>query len=219
MGLDLVVEGCARPGHEAEWRRSVERAFGDDRLTEAEIARFNEISIAAYERVDAPRVGYDAAADAWIVEAQKASTPDEIEAVLKEFRGYYVLRLVTCDGVPDYSHGGLYDGVDETSFRGAWLDECGDVLGKGLIDSAWQHKLPEDAISYGRALLERASAAAVAGPPDKAPPAKRGLFARLGLTKKVAEPLPFEEQIKIAESAGRWFVFWGERGHPIRAWF
>jgi hypothetical protein len=38
MGLDLVVEGCARPGHEAEWRRTLERTFEDEDLTEAEIA-------------------------------------------------------------------------------------------------------------------------------------------------------------------------------------
>jgi hypothetical protein len=27
------------------------------------------------------------------------------------------------------------------------------------------------------------------------------------------------EQLDIVRAAGRWFIFWGERGHPIRAWF
>jgi hypothetical protein len=197
----------------------LERAFGDDELSDAETARFGEISISPYERVGAPRVGYDGAADAWIIEARKASTPEEVAAVLKDFHGYHALRLVTCDGVPEYSHGGLYDGVDETSFRGAFLSECGDILEKGLIEKAWDHKFPETAIGYGQALLAAAQAAAAVGPAPKAPPTQRGLLSRLGLAKKASEPIPFEEQLKIVQAAGRWFVFWGERGHPIRAWF
>jgi len=60
VGLDLVVEGCAKAGHEAEWRRILERAFADSQLSEAEIARFKEISVPGYERLGAPRVGFDA---------------------------------------------------------------------------------------------------------------------------------------------------------------
>ena len=52
------------------------------------------------------------AADVWIIEARKAQTSEEVAAALKEFSGYYVLRLVKCDGVPTYSNGGLYEGVD-----------------------------------------------------------------------------------------------------------
>ena len=36
MGLDLVVEGCAKPGYEKEWRRLLERSFPDEELSEAE---------------------------------------------------------------------------------------------------------------------------------------------------------------------------------------
>jgi hypothetical protein len=218
MGLDLVVEGCARPGHEAEWRRLLERSFSDDEPTEADAARFAEISIPPNERLGAPRVGFDSAADAWIIEARKASTQEEVAAVLKEFHGYYAVRLVKCDGVPAYSHGGLYDGVDETSFRGAFLADCGDVLQKSLIDEAWGHKFPEAAIAYGRTLLA-AAGSATAGSALKTLPPKRGLFSRLGLAKKVPDPLPFDEQVEIVSAAGRWFIFWGERGHAIRAWF
>jgi hypothetical protein len=219
MGLDLVVEGCARPGHETEWRRMLERSFGEDETTDADAARFAEISIPPYERLGAPRVGYDGAADAWIIEVRKASTPQDIAAVLKDFHGYYALRLVKCDGVPEYSHGGLYEGVDETSFRGAFLNACEDVLHKDLIDMAWGHKFPEAAVAYGQALLDAASSAAAAGPAPKTPPPKRGFLSRLGLAKEASEPMPFEEQLKIVQAAGRWFIFWGERGHAIRAWF
>ena len=215
MGLDLVVEGCAKPGHEAEWRRFLERAFGEDDVSEADIERFMQISIPGYERVGAPRVGYDQAADDWIVAANKASTPDDVAAVLKEYHGYHALGLVSCDGVPGYTHGGLYEGVDETSFRGSFLEDCGDVLSKDQISEAWNHRFPDEAIGYGRELL---AAADGASPASERPQARQGLFARL-LGKQAAQPLPFEEQLKIVRAAGRWFIFWGERGHAIRAWF
>lgn len=213
MGLDLVVEGCAKLGHETEWRRLLEHAFAGSQMSEAQIARFNEISIPGYQRIGAPRVGFDAAADAWIIEARKAQTSEDVAATLKEFSGYYVLKLVKCDGVPTYSNGGLYAGVDETSFRGDFLKSCGNVLDKRLLEAAWEHRLPEAAIAYGRALLAAGDASETSPRhPD------RSFLSRLGLLKS-AEPLPLPEQLDIVRSAGRWFIFWGERGHPIRAYF
>jgi hypothetical protein len=126
-----------------------------------------------------------------------------------------VLRLVKCDGVPQYSHGSLYEGVDETSFRGAFLKDCGDVLGKVLLNEAWNSKLPEAAISYGQALLAAADAAEAAG---LAPTRRRTILSLVGLAK-TAEPVAIAEQLDIVRAAGRWFIFWGERGHAIRAWF
>jgi hypothetical protein len=64
MGLDLVVEGCAKPGHEPEWRRMLERSFADQEPSEMDNARYREISIPGYQRIGAPRVGFDGAADA-----------------------------------------------------------------------------------------------------------------------------------------------------------
>ena len=123
MGLDLIPESRAKLGHEAEWRRFIERAFADGALTEDEIARFREISVPAYAAVGAPRVGSDPAADAWVLEARKAHTPEDRASVLKEFDGYHVLQLVTCDGLSPYSHGGLYEGVDETTWTARFADE------------------------------------------------------------------------------------------------
>jgi hypothetical protein len=122
---------------------------------------------------------------------------------------------VKCDGVPNYSHGGLYDGVDETSFRGAFLQDCPDVLGKDLLSEAWNNKLPEAAISYGQALL---AAAAAAETRSFATKPWHTILSRIGLAK-AAEPVAIAEQLDIVRAAGRWFIFWGERGHPIRAWF
>lgn len=215
MGLDLTVEGCAKPGHEREWRRLLERSFAEEELSKAEAARFQEICIPGYERIGAPRVGYDNAADQWIREARNAKTPEEVAAVLNEFKGYYVVRLVECDGVPKYSNGGLYEGADQTSFRGSFLNDCRDVLGKSLLNDAWNHKFPDQAITYGKALLAAADAAEAAG---RAPKQRRTLLSRLGLARE-REPIPITDQLNIVRAAGRWYIFWGERGHPIRAWF
>ena len=215
MGLDLTVEGCAKPGREDEWRRLLERSFADEELSEAEVKRFREISLPGYERIGAPRVGYDGAANQWILEARGAKTSEQVAAVLKEFEGYYVVRLVQCDGVPKYSHGGLYEGADETSFRGAFLSDCRDVLSKDLLREAWNHKFPEEAVAYGKALLAAADAVEADG---GAPTRQHTFLSRLGLAKE-AEPTAIAEQLDIVRAAGRWFIFWGERGHPIRAWF
>jgi hypothetical protein len=155
MGLDLVVEGCPKPGHEHEWKKLLKRSFADEGLSEAETARFQEICIPSYERIGAPRVGYDDAANEWILKARNVNTPEDAAAVLKEFEGYYVLRLVECDGVPKYSNGALYVGTDETSFRGAFLQDCQDVLSKSLLNDAWNHKFPEAAVAYGKLCLRQ----------------------------------------------------------------
>jgi hypothetical protein len=215
MGLDLIVEGCPKPGRESEWRQLLARSFADEELSNEEVARFHEICIPGYERIGAPRVGHDEAANQWILKAREAKTPEDAAAVLREFEGYYVVRLVKCDGVPEYSNGGLYDGADETSFRGAFLNDCLDVLSKDLLRGAWGHKYPNEAVAYGKALLAAFEAAEVA---DKAPKRRRTLLSRIGLAKE-PEPIAIAEQLDIVRSAGRWFIFWGERGHPIRAWF
>ncbi|MUZ73378.1 hypothetical protein GOZ89_17190 [Agrobacterium vitis] len=213
MGLDLVVEGCAKAGHEVEWRRLIERVFANDELSDADIARFNEISTPAYENVGAPRVGYDAAADAWIIKAQQAQTSDEIAQTLMQFHGHYVLQLVECDGLPVYSNAGFYDGVDETSFRGSFLEDCTNVISDKMLAEAWEHKLPGAALDYGRALLEAAHAAETS-PREK----RKSLLSRLSFSKPAAT-LPLQEQMDIVRAAGQWFMFWGELGHPIRAYF
>jgi hypothetical protein len=214
MGLDLIVEGCPKPGHEQEWRRLLERSFAEEQLSDVEIARFQEISIPAYEHIGAPRVGHDASANQWILAARQAKTPEEIATALREFDGYYVVQLLECDG-PKYSNAGMYEGADATSFRGAFLNDCRDVLSRQLLNEAWNHKLPQQAVAYGKTLLKAADNCEGAGKESKP---QRSLLSRLGLAKE-RQTIPVKEQLAIVRNAGRWFIFWGERGHPIRAWF
>jgi hypothetical protein len=216
MGLDLVVEGCAKPGHEAEWRRLLERSFRDEPMSEAETARFAAISIPGYERLGAPRVGFDPEADRWLLSTRNPPlTAGEAAAMLRDFHGYHAVRLVKSDGVPRYSNAGGYEGIDETSFRGSFLEDCTDVLDKATLTEAWSHKMPEAALAYGKALLAAADSAEARG---VAVP-RTGIFGKFGLGKKSDAKVPFNDQLDIVRSAGRWYVFWGERGHAVRAWF
>ena len=89
------------------------------------------------------------------------------------------------------------------------------MLNKLLLNEAWNHKFPEEAVAYGKALLAAADAVAAT---SKIPKRQRSFLSRLGLTKK-REAIPMADQLAIVRAAGRWFIFWGERGHPVRAWF
>ena len=81
MGVDLVVEGCAKLGYEKEWRRLLERFFADEGLSEAESKHFQQISVPGHQRIGAPQVGQDGVANQRIVEERNAKTPEEVAAV------------------------------------------------------------------------------------------------------------------------------------------
>ena len=105
------------------------------------------------------------------------------------------------------------------SVNDATINMCTEVLSNELIEEAWEHKFPEHAVEYGEILLARADAAETAGDGPQPSGPKPGLLARLGFKKRAPDAVPLEEQIEIVRAAGKWFVFWGNRGHAIRAWF
>lgn len=212
MGLDLCVEGRALPGHEAEWTSLIRRFFDDEDLSDAEVERFQAISQPAYASLGAPCVGIDAEADDWI--ALQMADRMTREQAISEFQGHYALALIESDGLPKFTHAGLYEGVDETSFRGNFLELCALVLPKQLIEEAWNHRMPAEAVAYGNALL---SAAADARSGKTLAPRKRSFLG--SLFGRSRESIPLEEQLEIVEIAGRWFVFWGRQGHPVRAYY
>ena len=221
MGLDLVPLGKAKPGHEAEWANLMKVLYDGAHEGKRAAERRDEISIKAYEAVGAPRVGFDAEADAWAIARKDPARRVTDAQLIEHMRGYFVVDLMRgkCDGVPQYTNGGLYDGIDETSFRGAFLESCEDLLGEGLLGDAWTEVMrPEEAVDYGKRLLAAAEAADAANPgrPKRsAPPPSEDDEAD---SRDVAD-MTLDEKIEILRAAGRWYVFWGERGHPIAAWF
>lgn len=210
MGLDLVVLGRSKLGHEAEWRRLVDGSFNGE-LSQSDQERLTEIGVPAYESLEVPRVGYDQIADDWIVKEQKSVGPEEISQTLLKYHGYYVPHLVNCDGITEYSYSGVFHSVDASSFRGSLLGACEDVVSPDLIGEAWKSKFPEEAVCYGQALLAAAT--------NSVRTRGRSVFAIFFKKKSTPSSMSFEEQREIVLAAGRWFIFWGERGHPIYAWF
>jgi hypothetical protein len=207
MGLDLIPEGRAKPGCEREWRQLIEQYFSGGEASAEQKARFNEIIIPAYQCAGAPRVGTDRRANQWIIEARNAKTEEEIAECLKTYHGYYVLELVGPPACPLYTNAPISDTLDRTSFRGSFLEDCASLLDKDLLADAWNNKMPEEAVAYGRKLLQAA---------EKADPKNTGGLRRWFGGGKNREKL--QEQLNILRAAGEWYIFWGEHGHPIRAW-
>src|SRR5207245_1532065 len=156
-----------------------------------------------------PRIGFDFAATEW---AHKEAFPKRQDKSLTEdvfvakMRGFYVLDLVSpCDGIPRYTNGCAGGCVERYSFRGQFLEDCEDIIGTSLLESAWNSKLPEDTITYGIRLLERAGEYAVAKGVDTS---------KCHLAE---DPDSADFHVDVVVAAGRWCRFWGHRGHWLEA--
>lgn len=226
MGLDLFPAGRAKPGHEAEWARLIQRLYDDETESQEQAEKRFAVSIQPWADLGAPRVGENPEADAWAL-SEPGRNKDLTDAeVLQEMRGFHAIALLRgkCDGIPSYTHAGLYENLDETSFRGSFLELCEDILGKELLVTAWTSCMsPEEAITYGKELLHAADRAE-----RKGIAAARGQSARMMSGREAkrdavgphgSEDVTLEEKLDILRSAGRWYVFWGKLGHPIQAWF
>lgn len=123
-------------------------------------------------------------------------------------------------GEPRYTHAGLYPGVDETSFRGKFLEVCTAVLEPDLLKGAWAYMMPNEAVAYGRALAHAIEQVKVRGPLPPPPPPRRGLLARLLFGEpKPVEECELSEQLDIVQAASEWYTYWGERGYPILIYY
>jgi hypothetical protein len=221
MGLDLEPLGRAKSGHEPEWSRLTGRIYDGDELSKSEIERRNEITIQPYEDIGAPCVGKDDEANQWAIRlARSNGHPGSDGEIIRELSGHFATTLMAgrCDGVTEYSNGHIADYVDATSFRGQLLVTCGDILDEDTITEAWQQVFrPDEAIAYGEKLL----ALLRAGKPPAPPPPKKkaGLLDKLFPPRPAPEKAPMEMQRAIVEAAGKWFIYWGRKGHPIWANF
>lgn len=221
MGLDLEPLGRAKPGHEREWLELTNRIYEEDELSQPEIDRRNAISIPAHEDIGAPRVGTHEEANRWAIDlARSNGHPGSDTDIVKELSGHHAVMLMVgrCDGVAKFSNGHVADYVDATSFRGQMLELCGDLLDEETVTQAWQQVFrPEEAIAYGEKLLAQLKTERPITPVP--PPPKKGLMDKLFGQRTPAQRAPIEDQRAIVEAAGRWFLYWGRKGHPIWANF
>ncbi len=208
MGLDWNPGNRAKPGLEAE-HEAIVRSIKDGSVAdrEAALARFHEISSSAYETLEAPRVGYDDEATGWARKIYQQQQPELPEAEwLEQYKGYYALELVPpCPGLPRYTNAPITD-VEAFSFRAEFLRDCIDMIGEKLFEQAYELKFPAELMAYGKQLIAKAEHKA----------AQHGI----DLTKLSDEPDEgIESQLDIVLSAGRWCVFWAERGHMLEPYY
>lgn len=205
MGLDWNPGNKPKPGHEEEFD-DLFRLLTNGEEEQFLVDRFHKITISAYETLEAPRVGVDSAATEWARRRYAEQAPDVSEQnFLSELEGYYVLDLVPpCDGLPQYTNGPA-GYVENFSFRAQFLNDCVDIIGTVLMEKAYETRNAGETVEFGRLLIDKAENHA----------SEHGLDIA---TLNAGRPGSLEEKLDIVISAGRWCVFWGERGHPMEAY-
>lgn len=212
MGLDWNPGPKAKPGFEAEfeslWRKLLSKKWCWNR--KAKTRRFGEITESAFDTLKAPTVGVDAEATAWArQQAEKRTNKSlSVEEFVSSMTGYRVLALVPpCDGLPRYTNSVLGGYVDAYAFRSQFLSDCSAIIGERLLSDAWNSKLPADTIKYGQELLQSSVEFAKSNQID------------LSKVHTLDDPDSIEFKLDVVQSAGRWCVFWGERGHWLESYF
>jgi hypothetical protein len=226
MGLDWLPGNRAKPGFEAEFADLFRRlnASGSGAKREALLERFREISSSAFETLGTPVVGRDPQADDWARMTYRELNEPELseEEFLVRLEGFAVLPLVArCDGLPRYSNGSPGGYVEEYSFRAQFLHDCADDIGEDLLAAAYESKLPPDFLAYGRQLLAKAEDLAARhglDPMTLVVPDEIPTEEEFAAGKRAPETWSVEHRVDVAHAAGRWCVFWAERGHLLDAW-
>ena len=213
MGLDWNPLARPKPGAEAEFDRLI--GLNMDKLGKKErkaaVDRFGEITDAPFETLGAPRVGFDAPADEWL-RAQMRENGDEerFPEILEQMRGYYVLDLLPeCPGLPVYTSAG-YEGVDRYTFRGKFLDDAKDIIGKKLYHRAWERMPARELHEYGEALLDAGR--------------KFAWKHKLEYLETQRQPPDAKENSRefaahIVFSAAAWCLWWSDRGHGLEPYW
>lgn len=180
MGLDWIPADVPKLGHEAEFESLRKKlSWNLPFVSRHWKKRYAEIAISPCETIAEPEGNHWGAAD------------------------------TSCPGIPQFTHAGAYDGVDQTSFRGEFVLICQDLVTEDLRQRAYSPFTPEEAIEYGRRLYHQASKIATSKGLDPA-------AAHAGADDDPRDSI--EGQIEVFRAASEWFVFWGEKGHGVRPW-
>ena len=156
-------------------------------------------------------MGFDSVADDWALArySERQNKDCSETEFMQRLHGYYVLELVKCPGIPQFTHGGMYDGVDYTSFRGQFVIASKDLITNELCERAYRRFTPAEGVAYGASLLDRATVVASCH--------------GLDVTTAACEPNDdsvesIAGQIEIFRTASEWFSYWGGKGHRIEPW-
>ena len=213
MGLDMRPLNKPKAGKEQRFYE-LYRLITSDNLPpdqyDALLEEWFGLGIPSYETFNAPQVGKDARADAWLREQYDAhDSPDKppFDEVYEDYRGYYVIELAPeQDSVPVYRA----FGQDENVFRGQFLADCQELIGEDLLNEAWSNHLAEEAVDYAQRLI-----AAVTPTAQQ----HRLEYLKDQYEPPEAAPESLESQLHIVYSLARWLMFYGSRGHGYEADF
>ena len=221
MGLDMRPMGKPKPGFEARYVEVfrilqepekpksglLNKLKGNKPVNREELLKeWFEIQTPSYETIKAPRVGRDKEADDWLRERYQETDKKVSEAeFLKAHEGYYVIDLAKeLDGLPMYRS----MNQDENVFRGEFLRDCFDLIGKDLASEAWNTKLADETLDYGNRLMKVA---------DK-------IAEEHNLQHLKDERIPpetdedsIELKLHIVYSVAKWLIFYGKNGHGYEA--
>jgi len=221
MGLDMRPMGKPKPGFEARYVEVfrilqepekpksglLNKLKGNKPVNREELLKeWFEIQTPSYETIKAPRVGRDKEADDWLRERYQETDKKVSEAeFLKAHEGYYVIDLAKeLDGLPMYRS----MNQDENVFRGEFLRDCFDLIGKDLASEAWNTKLADETLDYGNRLMKVA---------DK-------IAEEHNLQHLKDERIPpetdedsIELKLHIVYSVAKWLTFYGKNGHGYEA--
>lgn len=223
MGLDLRPMGKPKPGFEKRYEE-IFKMIAEDKIPKASIIdkikgkryptreellkEWFLIQIPSYETIKAPKVGRDNEADIWIRQKyEELEQKPPIDEFLKDYEGYYVIELAKeLDGVPTY----ISIGQDKNVFRGQFLNDCTDLIGKELVDEAWNSKLASEALDYGNRLMRVA---------DQIAKKNRIEYLKNQRTPPEKSEDSIEWKLHIVFSIAKWLIFYGQNGHGYEANF
>lgn len=196
-------------GKEKDDRSFMDKLFGRKAIDkQALLQEWFAIQIPSYETIKAPRVGRDAEADEWIRNQYEQTDKAMSEAdFIKQHEDFYVIELAKePDGVPMY----ISFQQDENVFRGKFMEDCEDIIGKKLVGEAWDTKSAAETLDYGVRLMEAADRVAL----------KHNLqYLKTQRNVPDTEPESMESKLHIVYSLASWLLFYGKNGHGYEADF
>jgi hypothetical protein len=223
MGLDMRPMGKPKPGFEKRFTEifvmvsqdKIPKATLFDKLRGKKLPTKDELlqewlagQIQTYETIKAPRVGRDKEADDWIRNKyDELEQKPSLEQFLREQSGYYVIELAKeQDGVPVY----IAMGQDENVFRGQFLSDCVEIIGEDLVNEAWETKLADETLDYGKRLMSVA---------DKLAKEKNLEYLKTQRLPPDTDEHSIESKLHIVFSLAKWLIFYGTNGHGYEADF
>ncbi len=223
MGLDMRPMGKPKPGFEERFKQIfwilqgaekqkislLDKLKGKKEFSKDELLKeWFENQIPSYETIKAPRVGRDKEADEWIKQKYLESDKSKSESdFIRDFDGYYVIELAKeLDGVPMY----ISMQEDKNVFRGQFIQDCTDLIGENLVNEAWETKLADSALDYGKRLMAIA---------DKIASEKGFQYLKDKRMPPDSNEERVESKLHIVFSLAKWLIFYGKNGHGYEAYF